>query len=273
MENGDGIFLQFRKQKDAIGFAIEEMRVVVEAREHLYKEEMPLEEVRKLVPFPIDGGRILRDQCFLTVEIKMPCDFLPPPGPLGWSCFSGLSEWLRRLIHLPALRGKPERTYPVTAVGETFPGSFDNYVASVLAKWQRDGSRPVLESVCKDLQRLGLSSTVSAAAVNDAEVEIRVGRLPKPVHGKSSDLVSIADVGFGVSQAIPVVVALHAAEEGQAVYIEQPEIHLHPRRKSRWPRFWPMPPNAAFRSSSKRTAERSCCRCKPLWPRANCRRT
>ena len=43
------------------------------------------------------------------------------------------------------------------------------------------------------------------------------------------DLVSIADVGFGVSQTLPVVVALRAARPGQLVYIEQPEIHLHPR--------------------------------------------
>jgi predicted ATPase len=42
-------------------------------------------------------------------------------------------------------------------------------------------------------------------------------------------MVSIADVGLGVSQTLPVVVALRAANPGQLVYIEQPEIHLHPR--------------------------------------------
>jgi predicted ATPase len=40
--------------------------------------------------------------------------------------------------------------------------------------------------------------------------------------------VNIADVGFGVSQSLPVVVALLAAIPGQLVYLEQPEIHLHP---------------------------------------------
>ena len=42
-------------------------------------------------------------------------------------------------------------------------------------------------------------------------------------------MVSIADVGFGVSQTLPVVVALLTAAPGQIVYLEQPEIHLHPR--------------------------------------------
>jgi len=46
-------------------------------------------------------------------------------------------------------------------------------------------------------------------------------------------LVSIADVGFGVSQALPVVVALHVAQQGQLVYLEQPELHLHPRAQER----------------------------------------
>jgi predicted ATPase len=32
-----------------------------------------------------------------------------------------------------------------------------------------------------------------------------------------------------VSQVLPVLVALIVAEDGQLVYIEQPEIHLHPR--------------------------------------------
>ena len=42
-------------------------------------------------------------------------------------------------------------------------------------------------------------------------------------------MVDIADVGVGVSQTLPVLVALLVAEPGQLVYTEQPEIHLHPR--------------------------------------------
>ena len=41
-------------------------------------------------------------------------------------------------------------------------------------------------------------------------------------------MVNITDVGFGVSQVLPVLVALIVAEPGQLVYLEQPELHLHP---------------------------------------------
>jgi predicted ATPase len=43
--------------------------------------------------------------------------------------------------------------------------------------------------------------------------------------------VSAADVGFGVSQLLPLVVQLVFARD-QIVCIEQPEIHLHPRLQS-----------------------------------------
>ncbi len=44
--------------------------------------------------------------------------------------------------------------------------------------------------------------------------------------------MSIADVGFGLSQTLPVLVALRTAKPDQLVYLEQPEIHLHPRAQT-----------------------------------------
>jgi predicted ATPase len=44
---------------------------------------------------------------------------------------------------------------------------------------------------------------------------------------------NIADVGIGVSHILPVLVALRAADEGRLVYLEEPEIHLHPRAQTK----------------------------------------
>ena len=38
----------------------------------------------------------------------------------------------------------------------------------------------------------------------------------------------ITDVGFGVSQILPVLVLCFYVQEGSTVILEQPEIHLHP---------------------------------------------
>ncbi|HZT57103.1 MAG TPA: AAA family ATPase [Pyrinomonadaceae bacterium] len=144
----------------------------------------------------------------------------------------GFEEFIRETIHVPGLRGNPERTYVVAAVGKTFPGTFENYAASIIAKWQSEDDNENLEGVSQDLKELGLTWKVSATPLNDTQVELQVARLPQESKSKASEMVSIADVGFGVSQTLPVVVALREAKPGQLVYLEQPEIHLHPRAQT-----------------------------------------
>jgi hypothetical protein len=131
-------------------------------------------------------------------------------------------------IHVPGLRGNPSRTYPAAHVGETFPGTFDNYIASVILAWQKDRRR-CYEAINLDLQRLDLARVVIANRVSDVAIELLLGI----VKDDPQRLDNIADVGFGVSQVLPALVALHAAETNQLVYLEEPEIHLHPRAQTK----------------------------------------
>jgi predicted ATPase len=141
-----------------------------------------------------------------------------------------IEQHVREFIHLPGLRGNPERTYPVSAVGRAFPGTFEKYVASIVAQWGADERKQAkLAALSADLEKLGLTWKVAAKRISDTEVELSVGRLPHAERGGAYDVVSIADVGFGVSQVLPLIIALHAAHPGQLVYVEQPELHLHPR--------------------------------------------
>ncbi len=166
---------------------------------------------------------VIRERCFLEPKFRtktVEASLLPFVYPVAVE--------LRQLIHLPGLRGNPARTYPVSAVGNEFAGTFDFYVASVIAQWQSEASGN-LGTLCEHLISLGLTNVVTAEPINDTQVELRVGRTTS---SDTSDVVSIADVGFGVSQTLPVLVALLAAKPGQLVYLEQPEIHLHPRAQT-----------------------------------------
>jgi len=49
---------------------------------------------------------------------------------------------------------------------------------------------------------------------------------------RTSPETSIMDVGFGVSQVLPVLVLLYYVPKGSTVLLEQPEIHLHPAVQS-----------------------------------------
>ncbi len=132
------------------------------------------------------------------------------------------------MIHVRGLRGNPERTYPITAVGDRFPFIFENYVASIIERWQIKSADRVLSALNHDLDHLDLNSGVTAVRVNEAQLELMVKRAKA-----AQDLVNIADVGFGVSQAVPILVALRVAQSGQLIYVEEPELHLHPRAQTR----------------------------------------
>ncbi len=169
---------------------------------------------------------VTRERCFLRVGT-----FSVTTGEyegIGWADpLHQVHRYLRGLIHVPALRGNPLRTYATTAVGSEFPGTFEPYVASIIHHWQSVGDSR-LELLGEHLEKLDLTWKIQAYRIDDTRVELRVGRLPRRTRA-TKDLVSIADVGFGLSQALPVLVGLIAARPGQLVYLEQPEIHLHPR--------------------------------------------
>ena len=84
------------------------------------------------------------------------------------------------------------------------------------------------ETVAYWLKELGLidSFRVAAIAENRQYYEVRVKRSP------NSSEVLITDVGFGVSQILPVLVLCYYAPEGSTIILEQPEIHLHPSVQS-----------------------------------------
>ena len=174
-----------------------------------------------------------RDRCILWPAVESLDGSRTVTMPLPFNAVPVKN--LRRLIHVPGLRGNPERSYPRTTTGPDFPGTFPTYVATIVANWQKAGD-PRQKLLEKMLADLGLTSEIATKGVDETQIELQVGRLP----GQTSDqmdLVNIADVGFGVSQVLPVLVALLTAEEGQLVYVEQPELHLHPRAEYRLAQF------------------------------------
>ena len=91
---------------------------------------------------------------------------------------------------------------------------------------QEQNGDPSTEIVLRNVPFGSYTVVVSADSLVLAEtqIEVRVYRLTS-----CDDMVSLSDVGFGVSQVLPVLVALRAADQRNLVYIEEPEIHLHPR--------------------------------------------
>jgi len=79
---------------------------------------------------------VVRFRCFLGVGLRPVAEQADRWIMVHLPQTSAFEVHVRRLIHLPGLRGNPERTYRTTAVGPEFPGTFEHYVASVIHHWQ-----------------------------------------------------------------------------------------------------------------------------------------
>ena len=192
--------------------------------------EMSLEEIKVLTDqymiFRIaEINGVKRSRCFLRLVSQGGSKSLNLDTTV--KLISDPESDILETIYLPGLRDGPERIDNLTSTGTLYPGGFENYVASLIHEWQETKDER-LKKLGDALHILGLTGRVSTKRVGGVGIEIQVGRLPyDSTH--DTDMVSIADVGFGVSQVLPVVVALIIADPGQLVYLEQPELHLHPR--------------------------------------------
>lgn len=145
-----------------------------------------------------------------------------------------LEERLRHVYYLGPLRAYPERRYTWAGAQPIDMGrAGESVVDALLASRERGETispgykrkRLTLEAyVAQWLQKLGLihDFRVEPLAEGSQVFQIKARKSP------GSAEVLITDVGFGVSQILPVLVLCFYVPEGSTVILEQPEIHLHP---------------------------------------------
>lgn len=144
---------------------------------------------------------------------------------------------LGKIIYLGPVRRLAQRDYVWAGhrpahIGDDGAKAVDVLIASGVAKQNaiRRGNPPPPEAAL-------FTKTIEwLRAMNLAD-----GLLVKPLGGSGRyellienqrELSNIKDVGVGVSQVIPVIVAALFAEPGHIVIVEEPESHLHPLAQS-----------------------------------------
>ena len=132
--------------------------------------------ISKFISKKIKGLKleVVRNRCFLDVDAEILDDKGEFASPLVREVFvvavssELLNRKLRGMIHVPGLRGNPERVYNRTATGPDFAGTFEYYVATAIAQWQeqKDDQLQALETM---LAALGLTQEISAKYSNDID--------------------------------------------------------------------------------------------------------
>ncbi len=130
-----------------------------------------------------------------------------------------------RLFYLGPLRQHPQRQYTFSGGRPTDVGQRGELAVQALIAGR---DRDVEVRVAGWLKELGLISSFAVEPLDARGTVFQVSVRKTP----SSPYVLLTDVGFGVSQVLPVLVLLAYVPEGSTVLLEQPEIHLHPAVQS-----------------------------------------
>ncbi len=172
------------------------------------------------------------------------CYALPRRVALDWPHldlleFTHQFELLMDRIHyLGPLRQFPRREFLWTGespgqIGKDGTGAVEALIAVARegqSRSKRSPRRPkdLLDSTREWLGQIGLAERLQVVQI-DAGGRYYQIQLVAP-GGRTPTL--LPDVGFGVSQVLPVIIQLYFAPEGSILLFEQPEIHLHPSAAS-----------------------------------------
>ncbi len=146
-----------------------------------------------------------------------------------WKLSESLRQPFAQTFALAPIRTRPKRTYD--ELSEDYSPEGD-HVPKLLARLLNEESRSepgrrLQEAILKFGKESGLFRDVEVkklgkGADDPFQVQIGVGG-PK---------VNLIDVGYGVSQSLPVVVQSVLRRQSSLLLIQQPEVHLHPRAQA-----------------------------------------
>ncbi len=155
--------------------------------------------------------------------------------PAEWTGSRAVVEALRRLSWITAERTGPRELLPLRDPAAHARVGARGELATGLLYWREDSV--VQESLRKEGMPPTLFHQVRAWMADffpgcDLRVSPIDGASAVSLRLKSdarSEFLRPQNVGFGLTQLFPILVAVLAAEKGDCLLIENPEVHLHPR--------------------------------------------
>lgn len=143
-----------------------------------------------------------------------------------------------KMFYLGPLREPPKRDYSWAGTSPVDVGKKGELtVAAVLSATLRNERRNLggktryksfQEMIAYWLKELGLIESFEISEIGEGSNLYRA----YVTKDRNSAPALLTDVGFGVSQVLPALVLLYYVPEGSTVFMEQPEIHLHPSVQS-----------------------------------------
>lgn len=232
VEDSNGNYLQFSKK--AVSNGVESNISFVKSifdlpgRDNLKWNQYAV-GFRKFVPSFLErrkGGAFDRRIPFFVLDYESS----NKPNPEINRTLSNFEESLQSISYLGPLRAYPQIAYLHFSKPDL---TLDGSGANAAQVFWRNENTPVLFNGKKSKLKVALRKAFNMLGMKDSisvnysgilySLKVSISRKAK---------VPITEVGFGLSQSLPVLLTGLLAEKGSLVVFEQPEIHLHPEWKS-----------------------------------------
>jgi predicted ATPase len=202
----------------------ETFRIVIQRGDHILLDERDV---------GLPRGVTLDQLAFLSLRLRASPrrDDRLPTDKMQRLLFELLEDGISRRDPRPIagapIRSKPIRTYDPKRETQEPEGS---HVPMELATLH-DASPEEFEGLASQLATYGKDANLFS--------KLQVKRLGKKVGDPFQLLIAadrypfnLRDVGYGVSQVLPILVDTLTAPKGQTFLLQQPEVHLHPRAQA-----------------------------------------
>ena len=130
------------------------------------------------------------------------------------------------------VRSRPKRTYDPSRPtpdpeGEYIPDYFASMSRNAPEQWER--LKADLEGFGRDSGLFDEIGVLSFGKTAGSPFQVQIRKFGKRLKGPKRNLI---DVGYGVSQALPILTELLRDDSPKMFLLQQPEVHLHPRAQA-----------------------------------------
>ena len=166
-------------------------------------------------------------------------DGSPEPGEKDTTALIELGErlffpwrihggWQGGIFASAPVRSKPRRTYDPARLDPDPEGDYIPMYLSDLASDQRDTWRRLKVSLERFGHDAGLFDEIAIRQLGKRGSEPFQIQVRKIHRGLKGPMRNLADVGYGVSQVLPLATELLRPDGTSQFLLQQPEVHLHP---------------------------------------------
>jgi predicted ATPase len=138
-----------------------------------------------------------------------------------------ISSSLEQIDYLGPLRSSPQRFYYVAGKSLSVPERGKNFVRNLVK-----AESSTLKAINEWLNTSGIPYQLHLQPLDSRKTlyELRLQEISDGRSTKGS--ANIREVGFGITQMLPIITQAVLAQPGDTLIIEQPELHLHPRAQT-----------------------------------------